>query len=205
MGNNKFDKDAYLRAAVVFREKVEVEGLLDETLTRAVSLLGDAAVGLVAMTRGIAGDKGPVLTASIAETSVQIRGGNRNILIAPAKGLGNDSRLHKPRYQMCAQALVFCHLSGQDESSLLSSFRVYADGQCTDGEMVWSVDDGVDGFQPYLSHLIQASIFECEPFWPDLGDLPDFMQRIPILLEEVQEDPLKRTCVGFECSLQKKG
>lgn len=202
MSRITFDSNTFVEASGAFKARLHEEAAVSEHVTKAMSLLGDATVDLVALAREADPGEGPVLTASISDSSVHIRGGNRNIMLAVAHGAGHDSRLGHPRFQICGQVLVFCYLSGEDETTLLSSLRVYGSGNCTDGATSWNLNEGREAFLPYLSHLVTSAIFDLNVFWPELSQLPAYVQNMPIAEEEVHDASLRKPCVGFECSLQ---
>ncbi|HEY9870166.1 MAG TPA: hypothetical protein V6D08_13450 [Candidatus Obscuribacterales bacterium] len=197
----KFDKDGFTKSAALFRARIEHEGEIAAQVQRAMSLAGDAAIHLVGLSREIGGEAGPLLTATISETAVQISGGTRHVMLVPAEGVGNDSRLVCPRMESCGQILVYGHLSGHDETTLISSFRVYANGDCADADSEWSLDDGLDSLLHYLGRVVRASIFERQLCWPALDEMPAHLQKIPLSAERIQEEPLKKPCFGFECAL----
>ncbi|MBI4533939.1 MAG: hypothetical protein HY711_08320 [Candidatus Melainabacteria bacterium] len=197
-----FDSNTFVKASGAFKARLAEEAVVSEHVSKAMSLLGDAAVDLVALAREADPGEGPVLTASISDSSVHIRGGNRNMMLAAAHGTGHDSHLVHPKFQVCGQVLVFGYLSGEDETTLLSSMRVYGSGDCTDGTTIWNLNEGKEAFLPYLSHLVTSAIFDCNMFWPELSQLPAYVQNMPILEEEVHDASLRKPCVGFECSLQ---
>lgn len=199
----EFDKIQFAKAAQAFSEQLAVENLLSEKAQQALSVIGEAAVELVALCRESAGDKGPAITAKIAENVVQITGGGRNVVFAAAHGTASDHRLLYPRAQICGQLLVFCHLTGEQESNLLDTLRVYQNGDLTNGEMSANVDDKASGILPYLAHVVESVIFRSSIYWPGMDNMPSCMKRIPILEEELHEESLRRPCVGFECNLQR--
>lgn len=201
MSAEEFDKDAFIRSAALFRARLEHDHEIAIQVQRAVSLAGDAAIHLVGLSREIGGEAGPLLTATVSENAVQISGGTRHVMLVPAEGVGNDSRLVCPRMESCGQILVYGHLSGHDETTLISSFRVYANGDCADGDSEWSLDEGLESFLRYLGRVVRASIFERQLCWPALDEMPPHLQRIPVTAERLHEDPLKKPCFGFECAL----
>lgn len=193
----KFDKDGFTKSAALFRARIEHEREISAQVKRAMSLAGDAAIHLVGLSREIGGQAGPLLTAILSESAVQISGGTRHILLVPAEGVGNDSRLVCPRMESCGQVLVYGHLSGHDETTLISSFRVYANGDCTDGGSEWSLDGGLDSFLHYLGQVVRAFIFERLLCWPALDEMPPHLKRVPLTAERIHEEPLKKPCLGF--------
>ena len=204
MVEDKFDKVKFVEAASIFRVRLKQEEMLAELTMKAMSCLSDAAVSLVATTKdNTQADGGPLLTAQISDTSVQIEGGGRNILLTPAHGSGLDLRLPRPRSQACGQILVFGHLTGHEETSLLSSFRIYSDGLCTDGESTWNLEEGNNRFLNYLGHLVQTAIFDCELSWPELNNLPPYLQKLTVADLAAHQESLRKPCVGFECALKK--
>lgn len=203
MGRNNFNEDDFVKAASAFREHLELEATIAAQVHRALAAVGEAAIKLVALCRENGTGKGPVITAKISETVVQISGGGRNVAFAAARGLASDHRLARPRGESCGQILVFAHLSGQAETTLLSSFRIYSNGDCTDGEIGWTIDDGVDAFLTHLADIVRCAIFESSVYWPHQDLLPGYVQKVPILEEELQEESLKKSCVGFECNLRR--
>src|SRR4030095_9209829 len=186
-------------SAALFKARLKYEQDLLARVDEGMSLLGDAAIKLVALSHEGAGDVGPLLTATIAETSVEIAGGNRNIMLAPAQGVGNDSALPCPRMEICGQILVFAHLAGQSETSLVSSFRVYGNGDVTDGNLEWTTDGGADAFLPYVSHLLKLAIFDRQLICPPLADMPGHLQKIPLKEQRVPEESLRKPCFGYGC------
>lgn len=201
MAGVKFDQDDFGRSLSGFRDRLDREQAIAELIDQAMSLAGDAAVNLVAVSRTLAGGGGPLLTATVAESTVHLRGGNRSVLVCPAPGVGNDSRLEKPRYEDCGQILVFSYLLGADCAELVASLRVYADGVVAYGDDRWLIADGAPGFLFCLADLVKSVIFESDLYWPELENLPDHLKKAPVDKESVSDESLKRPCVGFECSL----
>ena len=201
MSRKRFDKAPFLESVGLFKARLQEEQEILARIGEVMSLLGDAAIKLVALSHEVAGDAGPLLTATIAESSVQITGGDRNITLAPAQGVGNDSSLPCPRLQSCGQILVFGHLTGHSETTLLSSFRVYIDGDVTDGAQEWTTEGGTEAFLPLVGQLLKLAIFDRQFCWPRLTDMPEHLQRIPLTDQRLPEAALKKPCFGFECPL----
>jgi len=202
MAETKFDKEEFLTAAKAFRDKLDLEESLAVQVSRALAVLGNAAVKLVALCRETSSEKGPVVTAKISESLVQVAGGGRNVLLAAARGVASDHRLPEPRSQACGLILVYSHLSGESESGLVATLRVYENGDLSDGEISWNIEGGVESFLAYLAHVVSATIFHSKVYWPGLDTMPAFVQKVPVLDEELHEDSLNKPCVGFECSLR---
>jgi hypothetical protein len=199
MNAQKFDREQFLKSASTFKSVLELEGRLSDSVAGALAVVGEAAVRLVALSRDASSDKGPVITARISDTSVQITGGGRNVVFAAAHGCAGDQRLLNPRGEMCGQILVFSHLSGEDESTLVDTFRVYDDGNCSDGQFSWSIDAGTEAFMHYLSSIVTNTIFEAKVYWPAVESMPGFIKKIPVVEDELHEESLKRPCIGFDC------
>lgn len=203
MSDMTFEKDLFIKSAQGFSDLLELEELLSNQVSQALAVVGDAAVQLVALCRETASEKGPVVTAKISETVVQIAGGGRNVLFAAAHGAASDHRLAKPRAEACGQILVFTHLSGEAQSNLIATIRVYKNGDCTDGEICWNIETGVEGIMPYLAHIVRATILESTVYWPAMDNMPSFLQNLAVLDEELHEESLKKPCVGFECNFKR--
>jgi hypothetical protein len=201
MSRKRFDKSPFLESVGLFKARLKEEQNILARVDEVMSLLGDAAIKLVALSHEVAGDAGPLLTATIAESSVQISGGDRNITLAPAQGVGNDSRLPCPRLESCGEILVFGHLTGHSETTLLSSFRVYLNGDVTDGTQVWTTEGGAGEFLFLVGQLLKLAIFDQQFCWPHLTDMPEHLQRIPLKEERLREESLKKPCFGFGCPL----
>jgi len=201
MPGNPFDKDPFLESVALFQSRLQHEQEICARVDEVMSWLGEAAIKLVGLSHEVSGDAGPLLTATIAEASVQISGAGRNITLAPAQGVGNDSCLPCPRLESCGQILVFGHLTGHSETSLLSSFRVYINGDVTDGIREWNTEGGAESLLPLVSHLLKLAIFDQQLCWPHLSDMPEHFQRIPLKEERLPEESLKKPCFGFECPL----
>ena len=93
MTSDQFDQHPFLESVALFKSRLKHEQEIRARVDEVMSLLGDAAIKLVALSHEVAGDAGPLLTATIAESSVQVSGGDRNITLAPAQGVGHDSCL----------------------------------------------------------------------------------------------------------------
>src|SRR5438477_12910469 len=107
MANTEFSKSDFLQAAGRFREWVADEHRLSELTGKTIGLLGDAVVSLVASCRETGGDPGQLLTALISETSVQVKGGSRSLLVVPANGVGSDEHPDQDRPpQACLQIML---------------------------------------------------------------------------------------------------
>jgi hypothetical protein len=202
MSDKTFDRDQFIKKAAAFGQQVELEEKLGSLVVKALAVVGEAAVRLVAVCREGASDKGPVITTKISETMVQVSGGGRNLVFAMAQGIASDHRLQAPRAEACGQVLVFTHLTGEAESHLLTSMRVYENGECTDGELTWSIESGADGFLPYLAHFVRGAIFHSTVYWPVIDEMPFCLQKVPVYEDQLHEQTLKKPCVGFECNLK---
>ena len=201
MSEARFDKEEFLKATTAFRAKLDLEEALAVQVSRALAVIGNAAVKLVALCRESTSEKGPVITAKISESLVQVAGGGRNVFLAAARGVASDNRLPEPRSQTCGLILVYGHLTGENESGLVATLRVYENGDLSDGEVSWNIEDGVEGFLSYLAHIVSAIIFHSKVYWPAVDNMPAFLQKVPVLEEELHEDSLRKPCVGFECNL----
>lgn len=202
MSEKKFDRDQFIKRAAAFGQQVELEERLSVLVAKALAVVGEAAVRLVAVCCESASEKGPVISTKISETLVQVSGGGRNLVFALAQGIASDHRLQEPRAAACGQILVFTHLTGEAESHLLMSMRVYENGECTDGDLSWNIDEGADGFLPHLAHFVRAAIFSSTVYWPVMDDMPFCLQKVPVYEDQLHEPTLKKPCVGFECNLK---
>jgi len=99
--------------------------------------------------------------------------------------------------------LVFTHISTQEKSSLLCAFRVYSDGLCTDGENSWNLNDGEQSMANYMTSLVAKSLFECDLYWPEYDNLPEYLTSIPVIEDQASTEGLSRSCIGFECAVPK--
>lgn len=130
-----------------------------------------------------------------------MRAGDRTISFAAAAGMASDARLRHPRGFYCCQILVLGHTEGQDESTLLTAFRVYADGTASDGELSWKCEEDSAEFESYLVGVICEHLLDSEFFWPSMSEMPESMRKVPIESNRVQTKQLEKTCIGFECAL----
>lgn len=202
MSEKKFDRDLFIKRAAAFSQQVELEERLSALVAKALSVVGEAAVRLVAVCREGASEKGPVISTKISETLVQVSGGGRNLVFALAQGIASDHRLQEPRAAACGQILVFTHMTGENESRLLTSLRVYENGDCTDGDITWNIDSGAEGFLAHLANFVRLAIFSSTVYWPVMDEMPFSLQKVPVYEDQLDEPTLKKPCVGFECNLK---
>ena len=104
---------------------------------------------------------------------------------------------------LCNQILVFAHITGQEASTLLTSFCVDSDGTCTDGEVNWSLNDIGLPMTRYMTGLVAENLFECDLFWPEFNELPDYLEAIPVAEDKASTKQLAKPCIGFECAWRK--
>ncbi|MBX9685487.1 MAG: hypothetical protein K2X27_02220 [Candidatus Obscuribacterales bacterium] len=141
------------------------------------------------------------LTCEIHDGLINVGAYDRMLTFVPANGIANDARLPRPRGLYCCQVLIFGHLEGQEEGRLLSSFRVYPDGSCTDGENCWKIEAHSIEFLSYLSELIASNLLDCDHSWPPVNEMPDSIKIVPLVRNRIESANLKHNCVGFECDL----
>jgi hypothetical protein len=146
-----------------------------------------------------------ILDCKAEEGVLTISADDRTLTISPAPGSASDAKLLRPRGLYCSQILIFAHLSGQKDSSLLDAFRLYPDGSCSDGEHNWKAQEDSPEFIRYLNDLIRRHLLDCDMYWPAFEDLPGFVRSIPIQDNRLDPERLKRPCIGFECSLAPNG
>jgi hypothetical protein len=143
-----------------------------------------------------------LITFEKLDGMVSIVAHDRVLTFTPALGVASDARLHKARGHACNLVLCFLHNVDQEESSLLTSFRVYADGVASDGEHSWKLDNESSGLQMYLTKLVASSLLDCQVYWPDESNLPQFTKTVPVQNNRLDIKPLKKSCIGFECNLE---
>lgn len=182
-------------AMVRFKDRLEIEKLLAVRLRKCLDVIEvickKIADSLEHDSIGFSEGKG----------IFSISANNRVLSFAAATGMASDARLKHPRGLMCCQILVLGHTVGQEESTLLDCFRVYADNTCSDGESTWKVDDDSASFESFLSTLIADHLLDSDFFWPSMAELPESMLKVPISQNKVQAKALEKTCIGFECAL----
>lgn len=167
-------------------------------------LAGQLARALASLEKSIeeisklSGDK---LNCSTGENGLSISSLSGTLTFAAAQGVALDSRLFRARAKLCAQFLVFGHTSGQAESTLLKSIRVYEDGLCSDGSSSWHLDDGSLCFMPVLIDMIIEYLLLREVCWPELGDFPEHIKMVPTVNGKADTREVQGHCIGFECSL----
>jgi hypothetical protein len=182
-------------SAKKFVERQKLNSLLNTRVSHCLKVIEKIC-------RKISEIAGPDVVDCRAEEDVLIVSAyDRNLTISPAPGAASDARLARPRGLYCSQILVFAHLSGQKDSALLEAFRIYPDGSCSDGEDTWKAQEDCPGFIRYINDLIRRHLLDCDMYWPALEDLPGFVRSIPVHDNRLDQERLKRTCIGFECSL----
>ncbi|MBY0357283.1 MAG: hypothetical protein K2W82_04710 [Candidatus Obscuribacterales bacterium] len=192
-------QEARLKQAVKhYNDKAELMRLLPMRLQKCMELLFKK-IKAIAETVG-----GEVMSCKLNEETLTVKAYERILTFAPIKGAASDARLQEPRGLYCCQVLIFGHLDGQEESRLLSTFRVYPDGLCSAGDITWKIDDDSLEFTAYVTEIIADHLFGSDLFWPAPDEMPDFIRTIPLQHNKVQAQELKDICVGFECDLGSK-
>lgn len=189
--------DARLRESVKnYRERLDVEKLLAIRLQHCMDLA-------FKLCQQIAGEIGPELIRCKESDGVVILVTQDRVLsFAPAGGVASDARLRRPQGSLCKQVLIFGHLEGDEASTLISSFRIYPNGTCTDGDKSWRLDDkDVEDFADYLIEVISRNLLDFQVFWPPTDEFPDFIKKISIQEDKPEPVQLKKACVGFDCPL----
>ncbi len=196
-----FDQKKFQLLGAEFEKKLAIEEQISQYLDTTMKLLEQAALSLASLLPGSAGRKEPLLSVRAADNALYLTAGNRNLIFLSGHGAGVDYRLDNPRGEMCGQVLIFGHLTGQQETELLSNFRVYANGDCLSGACTWNVSGGAEAFKPFLAELIARGILEMVVYLPEVRDLPSFVKSLPLIDEDLGPSPIQHPCVGFECSL----
>ena len=191
------DVDRITTAASHFKDTLAIEQRIQSEVVRAMRFAHDAVRTLAATVA----DEG-LLQAESIDGALIISTEGRTLTLAPANGTALDTRLLKPRAMLCSQVLVFAHITGQELSTLLSTFRVYSDGFCTDGEVSWNLNDSGIPMANYMTGLVAENLFECDLFWPEFDQLPDYLQAIPVTEDRASTKDLSKPCIGFECALR---
>lgn len=195
--SNTFNEIKLRDAVKHYREQLDIEKLLAIRLQHCMELGGKICREIA---DGIGKD---LIKFKESDGILLLITRDRILSFAPAGGMASDARLRKPRGLKCRQVLIFGHLEGQAESNLLSTFRVYPDGFCSDGELTWKLDaDELSVFANYLLELISSNLLDFEVFWPPTDELPDFIRKITIQENKPQVSQLQNLCIGFDCPIQ---
>lgn len=178
-----------------FKSRLETEKLLALRMSKCIE-----AVATIC-NRILASLSHEQLQAGMPDGVYSMKANDRTLSFAAAAGMASDARLKHPRGLYCCQILVLGHTEGQEESTLLESFRVYPDGRCSDGERSWKCEAESEEFEGYLVDLICHHLLDSDFFWPAFSEMPESMRKVPIERNRLQTESLDKTCIGFECAL----
>ena len=198
LAGKSFDLNRVTSAVNYFKDQLSIEEALEIELLRTMQFASQAINAIVAAVGDV-----HLLHAEFKDTVLNVSTVGRTLTLAPAHGAAFDTRLVKPRAKLCRQVLVFTHISTQEKSSLLCAFRVYSDGLCTDGENSWNLNDGEQSMANYMTSLVAKSLFECDLYWPEYDNLPEYLTSIPVIEDQASTEGLSRSCIGFECAVPK--
>ena len=137
-----------------FKERVDVEKLLAMRVDKCLDVCEKLSKKIVAELNN------EKMIVNSAADAFSIVAHDRVLSFAPAGGMASDARLKHPRGLYCRQILVLGHTLGQEESSLLTGFRVYPDGACSDGDKTWKAEESSKEFESYLMKLKINQLFE---------------------------------------------
>lgn len=193
----QFDEDRLNQAVKRYRERIDIDKLLAVRLQHCMELAKKLCDQIA---ESIGKD---LIRCKESDGIITLVTRDRVLSFAPAGGVASDARLRRPLGLACRQVLVFGHLEGQESSTLLSAFRVYADGHCSDGDVTWKLDAvNPDKFGNYLLEVIASNLLDFEVFWPPTDEFPDFIRKITIQENKPEPAQLKNVCVGFECDIE---
>ncbi len=192
---NSTDQRKLNQALEQFKSRLETEKLLAIRISKCNEVL-------VAICNRIISSLGhELITQGLPNGAFSMKANDRTLSFASAAGMASDARLKHPRGMYCSQVLVLGHTEGQEESTLLDAFRIYPDGDCSDGERSWKCEEDSEEFESYIIDLICHHLLDSDFFWPAFSELPDSMRKVPIERNRVQTQNLEKTCIGFECAL----
>jgi hypothetical protein len=177
-----------------FSERQEVEKVLEQRLSQCMDKVSEICKVMCESPGS------QPLTCSLKEHKIVVKADSRSLTFTASIGAASDARLQRPRGMLCCQVLIFGHIEGQDQGKLVDTFRVYADGICSDGETTWKVEGDYPGFVRYLVNLLKLHILDCDLYWPAFEELPGYVHNVSVKDDDVDTESVRRPCVGFECN-----
>lgn len=192
------NEQAFLSFVSKYRTRLAIELGLLRNREKFMTLLQDACNYVLKLAQE------NTLNCTMNDGMLAFNTHGRSLAMVPAVGVASDVRLHNPLGQYCAQVLIFACLDDHTDSELLGTVRIYEDGLCTDGDLQWRLEDGSTAFIPYVLRLVGEHLLECETYWPSEEELPMFIQSVAVIGKQIDTEPLKKSCVGFECSLNNR-
>lgn len=193
------DNERLLKAVNHFKNTLATERLLDEEVEKAINCAHESAQTYAQLL-----NNEELLKVELNDNALCISTEGRSLTLAAAHGAAIDTKLPRPRGLLCRQILVFALISGQESSTLLTAFRVYADGVCSTGSKSWNIHENDTCMKTFLGELIAEHLFESDLYWPELEAMPEYLQALPVTEGKPSTKELSRTCIGFECLLEKR-
>ncbi len=182
----------FQEALDTLNEAMHQEQELVKTVEKAIHSMGVAAQQACELSGGI-------ISYETSDEVLCLKACHSVLTLVPAKGFARDSRLPHPRCMLCAQILIFSHHAGEEESALRTSFRIYPDGQCSDGKTSWNLSDGESAFFPYIADLLANHLLLNELAWSDISEVPEHLKLLPVVEGKADVKGLSHPCIGFEC------
>lgn len=208
--SKKYSQDEFLEKASSYRFSVKKEKEIKAKRYAAMSAIGAAAVNFVQLLEPNQENSGSgkfekaLLSANLANDVINLKADRRRLTITILSGVGSDKDLENPRGENCGQIFCYAFLADQDTATLVARLRVYINGEITDGESTWSVDDGAEGCYPFLSDLIERCIFNLDLTWIEKSSLPPYIEHVPIVNGEIHLEHLHRTSGQYSIKPGKK-
>lgn len=192
--SQELKKSAFDAVLKRFAERREADNVLADRVRQCMKHMAEICKTICDM------PEAENLSCTVKSDSIVVKADDRSLTFLAASGFGSDARLQHPRGMSCAQILMFAHIGGQAEGKLVDTFRVYADGVCSDGVETWTIDGDYTGFVKFMALTIKNNLLDCDLFWPSFEDLPGFVRTISIKDDHVDAEAARHNCVGFECA-----
>lgn len=185
----RFDK-----ALDSMRSSVELQAKLLEQVQKCMKTL-------VAMTGELVKRSNGALEFEAKDGVLSISANGRTLTFIPTSSMALDSHLHRARCQSSGMILIFGHTEEEKGSSLIRSYRVYADGICGTSAGAWRLDNSDGIFFSQLVDLIADTLLEPEICWPHNEDFSDEIKNLPIASGKTDAGKLPSKCIGFQCAM----
>jgi hypothetical protein len=199
----EYDTDDFIEKVSVYRYELRKERQVKQKVKAAMSTLGGAVVHLCQVIGeqfkeedAIQG-KAPLLSAELLDDAVLIKSGKRHLTFMTLYGVGSDRELPGARDERCGQIGAYAHLALQEKAPLGSRLMIYGNGDISDGKLTWNLNEGIQGFMPYLSKVLGRYIFQMDLYWQKTEDMPPPFSRAHVIEGTLYIDELRREAVAF--------
>lgn len=201
-----YEFDDFLEKVAGYRYELRKERQVKAKVKAALSCLGAATFNLIQVVgeqykegedNMISQAGAGLITADLIDDAVLIKSGKRRLTFMIMYGVGSDRELPGAKHERCGQIGAYVHLIDQSKAVLGARLCIYGSGDVSDGVNTWSINDGVDGFMPFLVKCINDYIFQMDLYWKKTKDLDRQFNSANVDEGEIVIDDLRRTAVSF--------